>query len=209
MKKALLYIHGKGGSADEAEYYKTLFTDCEVIGLDYHGKTPWDTKVEFLTIYDRLVRLYDSISIMANSIGAYFAMNAWANVKIEHAFFISPIVSMEKLIIGMLKQSGITECELADKGEIKTPRGDVLSWKYFCHVRENPIVWRVPTDILYGENDNLTSMDTISLFAEDTGATLTVMKNGEHWFHTDEQMKFLNNWLKNCLKNAQNTGTDF
>ena len=21
------------------------------------------------------------------------------------------------------------------------------------------------------------------------------MENGEHWFHTDEQMKFLDNWI--------------
>ena len=27
-------------------------------------------------------------------------------------------------------------------------------------------------------------------------ATLTVMEGGEHWFHTDEQMQFLNDWIK-------------
>ncbi len=26
--------------------------------------------------------------------------------------------------------------------------------------------------------------------------TLTIMKNGEHWFHTEEQMKFLDSWIK-------------
>jgi len=26
------------------------------------------------------------------------------------------------------------------------------------------------------------------------------MKNGEHWFHTEEQMKFLDNWIKNLIK---------
>ena len=25
--------------------------------------------------------------------------------------------------------------------------------------------------------------------------TLTVMRNGEHWFHTEEQMKFLDEWI--------------
>ena len=24
---------------------------------------------------------------------------------------------------------------------------------------------------------------------------LSIMKNGEHWFHTDEQMKFLDEWI--------------
>ena len=27
-------------------------------------------------------------------------------------------------------------------------------------------------------------------------ATLTVMEGGEHWFHTEEQMAFLDNWIK-------------
>ena len=40
-------------------------------------------------------------------------------------------------------------------------------------------------------------METISEFANKTGAALTIMKNGEHWFHTDEQMKFLDNWIRN------------
>jgi hypothetical protein len=33
------------------------------------------------------------------------------------------------------------------------------------YVRENPIEWRVPTKILYGSNDNLTSLDTVREFA--------------------------------------------
>ena len=32
----VLYVHGRGGSADEAEHYKALFQDGNVIGLDYN-----------------------------------------------------------------------------------------------------------------------------------------------------------------------------
>ena len=39
------------------------------------------------------------------------------------------------------------------------------------------------------------SYDTIVDFASKIKATLTVMKSGEHWFHTKEQMEFLDNWL--------------
>ncbi len=45
--------------------------------------------------------------------------------------------------------------------------------------------------------DNLTSIETISEFAGRIGASLTVMKDGEHWFHTEEQMEFLDDWLRN------------
>lgn len=36
-------------------------------------------------------------------------------------------------------------------------------------------------------------------FAERIGATLTVMKGGEHWFHTERQMNFLNQWIKDSM----------
>jgi len=43
---AVIYIHGKGGSATESEHYKPLFPDNEVIGLDYQTFTPWETGKE-------------------------------------------------------------------------------------------------------------------------------------------------------------------
>ena len=39
---AVIYIHGKGGSATESEHYKPLFPHCEVMGLDYQTFSPWD-----------------------------------------------------------------------------------------------------------------------------------------------------------------------
>lgn len=46
--------------------------------------------------------------------------------------------------------------------------------------------------ILYIENDTLTFYSTIPDFAERTISTLlTVMKNGEYWFHTENYMAFL------------------
>ena len=53
----------------------------------------------------------------------------------------------------------------------------------------------MPTHILYGENDDLTSFETICEFANRAGATLTVMKNGEHRFSAAEQMHFLDDWI--------------
>lgn len=47
MDKAVIYIHGKGGNAEEAIHYKPLFSDCDVIGLDYTEQFPWEAKEEF------------------------------------------------------------------------------------------------------------------------------------------------------------------
>ena len=40
----------------------------------------------------------------------------------------------------------------------------------------------------------------VRAFAEKTGAVLTVMPGGEHWFHTDEQMRFLDDWITESRK---------
>ena len=42
MRQLVLYIHGKGGNAMEADHYKTLFAGYDVVGLDYHADSPWD-----------------------------------------------------------------------------------------------------------------------------------------------------------------------
>ena len=49
---------------------------------------------------------------------------------------------------------------------------------------------------IQGEKDNLTSYETILNFTNKSKAHLTIMKGGEHWFHTDEQIEFLDNWIK-------------
>lgn len=109
--------------------------------------------------------------------------------------YANGVADMEKLISNMMQWANVSEAELAEKGEIPTSFGETLSWRYLCYVREHPINWRVPTRILYGEHDNLTSIETIEAFAERIGAELTVMPGGEHWFHTPEQMRFLDDWI--------------
>ena len=53
MKDLIVYVHGKGGSAEEAEYYKTLFPNSEVIGFDYQSQTPWEARKEFSAFFFR------------------------------------------------------------------------------------------------------------------------------------------------------------
>ena len=92
--------------------------------------------------------------------------------------------------------TNVTEAELEQRKIILTEFGEELSWEYLCYVRNHPLNWQVPTSILYGEKDNLTSIETMRIFAEKQGATFTVMKDAEHWFHTEEEMKFLKEWIR-------------
>ncbi len=199
MKKLIIYIHGKGGTSQEAEHYKSLCSDYDVFGFDYKGNTPWETEEEFQKMFDEKAKAYGEITVIANSIGAYFTVNALQDRDIAKALFISPIVNMEKLICDMMIWASVSEKELFEKGEIETDFGETLSWIYLCYVREKAVKWTAPTEILYGDRDNLTSLETVTDFAEKHGAGLTVMSGGEHWFHTEEQMKFLDEWIRIIL----------
>ena len=200
MRRFVIYVHGKGGSAEEAKHCRPLFPDSDVIGFDYHAQTPWEAKEEFPRFFDLHSKGYDSVILIANSIGAFFSMNALGEKNISQAMFISPIVNMEQLIADMMMWSHVTEAELESKIEIPTEYGETLSWEYLCYVRKHPIKWSVPTCILYGGKDHLTSWETVSGFADQIGAKLTVMKDREHWFHTEEQMKVLDQWISSSIR---------
>lgn len=168
---AVLYIHGKDGSATESKHYKPLFPNCDVLGLDYQSFTPWETGKEIHHAVEELKIRYENVILIANSIGAFFSMNAGIDQMIPKAYFISPVVDMEKL------------------------NGVELTGEWLRYVKSHPVVWNVPTHILYGSKDNLIPFEVISGFAHKHNCTLTVMENGEHWFHTEEQMVFLDDWV--------------
>ena len=196
-ERIVVYVHGMGGSADEAEHFVPLFPGCGVIGFDYRASTPWEAKEEFGAYFAGLSEKYQRVTLVANSIGAFFSVASGIDKYLDRAYFISPVADMEHLILDMLSSAGATEDELKEKGVIHTGFGEDLSWKYLSYVREHPAVWNVQTDILYGSRDVLIRRESVEGFARRTGARLTVFEGGEHWFHTPEQMSFLDGWIRN------------
>lgn len=199
MKKLVVYVHGKGGSAGEAEHYRPLFDGCEVVGFDYRAQTPWEARDEFPRYFEHLHVTCNSLTLIANSIGVFYSMTSLSGKYIDRALFISPVVDMENLIRNMMSWANVTEDELRSRKEIQIGFGETLSWDWLCDVRNHPLRWTVPTRILYGDRDNLTSPETMSAFAARIGAQLTVMPRGEHWFHTPEQMAFLDYWIMDSI----------
>ena len=195
-KSVVLYVHGKGGSASESEHYVNLFPKCDVVGFDYQASSPWEAVEEFRDKIASLRGRYDQVILIANSIGAFFSMSAGIGGDIRNAYFISPIVNMEKLITDMMMWAGVTEQDLAERQIIPTDFGEDMSWEYLEYVRNHPLRWEAPTTILYGSKDHLQSLETVTAFAQAHHADLTVMDGGEHWFHTQEQMEFLDNWIR-------------
>ena len=141
MRRFVIYVHGKGGCAEEAKHYQPLFPDSDVIGFDYHAQTPWEAKEEFPRFFDLHSEGYDSVILIANSIGAYFSMNALAEKNISQAMFISPIVNMERLIEDMMMWSNVTEAELESKKEIphRVWRNLILGVSVLCAKAPNRV----------------------------------------------------------------------
>ena len=82
MDKAVIYIHGKGGNAEEAIHYKPLFSNCDVIGLDYTAQFPWEAKEEFPLLFNSIYRNYKSTPFSFSRItvrAASFRLNFFAH----------------------------------------------------------------------------------------------------------------------------------
>ena len=199
MKRAILYVHGKGGSAAEADRFRAICPGFDVLGVDYRGELPWEAAPQIAAAYDEARRQYDRIFLLANSIGAYFSMLALPDRALDRALFVSPVLDMERLILDMMGWAGVSEQALREQGEIPTDFGETLSWEYLSYVREHPIAWQAPTEILYAGGDHLVSRQTVERFAAEHGAGLTVLEDGEHWFHTKAQLAFLDGWVKRVL----------
>lgn len=83
MEKVILYIHGKNGSYMEVEQYRKNCIGFDMVGIDYQDDVPWVVQDQIRAAYDKACERYNHIYIIANSIGAYFAMHALQNCDIE------------------------------------------------------------------------------------------------------------------------------
>ena len=120
---------------------------------------------------------------------------------IKNSVFLSPVVNMKIIIDNMMLWSNTTEKELEEKLEIKTNFGQTLYWDYYKYVKENPIInWNKKTFVLYGNKDNLQDENIIKNFCNDFNCSLTILENGEHYFHTEEQLEFYKNWIDKVIR---------
>ncbi len=144
---------------------------------------------------------YEQINIWACSMGAYFSLLACKDEDINKCLFLSPVVDMKTIIDNLMVLCNINEKNLKEKLEIKTVFGQTLYWDYYTYVKNNPIIkWDKKTYILYGKNDNLQNENIIRDFCKRFNCNLSILDNGEHYFHTKEQLNFYENWLDSIIK---------
>lgn len=143
---------------------------------------------------------YEEINLWACSMGAYFSLQAFKDENIKKCLFLSPIINMNVLIKFLMLVSGVSEDELKEKQEIKTEFGQTLYWDYYKYVKENPILsWDKETYILYGSKDSEQTKNIINGFCRSFNSNLTILENGEHYFHTKEQLDFYKKWLDKII----------
>ena len=204
-KRAFLFLHGQMGCKEEAEPFAQAICPkgYQVLSIDLPGHgmhrdkeeelTPWTAVPEIQSAIHWAQDCWDSLSLRANSIGAYLALLAFQSP--DSVLLVSPILDMERLILKRLDWVGVSEAQLEQRGEIAVSPGQTLSWEYLCWVREHPVCsWTCPVHILYGSGDNMTPRQVIETYARRHDVTLTVVEGGEHWFHTPEQLAILRKW---------------
>ena len=195
-KKVVVYIHGLYGSSKEVDDYSYLTDEYDVVGLDYQDGNPWELKDIIRTEFEKIIKNYQEVVVIANSIGAFYSYEYLSDFNIKQAFFISPIADMSQIIFNIMMKEGISKKELEEKKYITCKDGTVLSYDFYMYISSYFDNWQVPTDILYGSNDELVYIENIADFlAEHPNARLTIKQGSEHYFHTEEEKEFIKNWI--------------
>ena len=175
-EKVFFYVHGLHGRKEEALTFAEVAVPkaYQVLGVDLPvERKPWEVLPLLNEVRKLLYRDWLSVSVRANSIGAWFSLLTFHSMNVHQALFVSPILDMKKFI------------------ELMTQRED----DYYEWVVNNPVTrWDTPTYILRPEIDMIVGEEVGRDFISRHPCQVTLMPDGEHWFHTPEQLAFLKEW---------------
>ena len=177
-ESVFLFVHGLHGNKEESVPFAEVAVPLgyQVLGIDLPlERKPWEVLPLLFEVRDYLYGNWREVSIRANSIGAWFSLLSFQERQVEQALFVSPLLDMRRFI-----------------EEQPTREEEYYSW-----VLEHPVTrWSAPTSILRPEVDPVVSEESVRDFIRQHNCRVTLMKEGEHWFHTPEQFSFLREWEK-------------
>ncbi|MGN0688363.1 MAG: alpha/beta hydrolase [Oscillospiraceae bacterium] len=207
-RKIFIHVHGKMSRKEYAEAFaetaETKGWQTLSFDLPEHGERTdtayrcdvWNGIHDLNVIAEYAFSGWETVSLFACSLGAYFSLNAYTDRAFVKCLFQSPIVDMEWLVRHMMQWSGVSEKQLEEKQEIMTEI-DVLRWDYYRYILSHPVSrWDFPTAILYGAKDNLQPIESIRSFAGKFGASVTVSEQSEHPFMAAEDFAVVAKWLQ-------------
>lgn len=137
---------------------------------------------------------FSQVSLFACSMGAYFSLLAYRDEVLAQTLLLSPVVDMKRIIENLMLYAQVSPEQLERQKQIATPF-KTLYWDYYRYAVEHPVAWEKKTALLYGAKDFLCEFDYVKDFADRAHADMTVYEEGEHFFHTEEQMAFYRDWL--------------
>ncbi len=210
-----LFIAVHGDQSHKTDDVMVIFAEeavskgYQVLGFDLpeHGERKEDSRlckvqncVEDLNKVMRYAHtLSNNVGLFGCSIGAYFSMLAYKDEQIEQALFLSPVVDMKRVIDDMMTWFDVSD-ERLEREQIVTTPVKTLYWDYYQYVLEHPVEWnKIPTALLYGARDDICEFDDVKNFAERNCAKMTIAESGEHFFHTEQQLVFLREWLHSSI----------
>lgn len=180
--KVFLFVHGQGGNKEEAIPFAEIAVPkgYQVIGIDLPVMDQsWEVLAMFNEVKEYLYQNYDSVSIRANSIGAWFSLLCFQDKVIDQALFVSPILNMRVFIEGMQEKDDT----------------------YYDWIIKHPIMqWTADTFILRPKIDLIVKDKVYDSFLGKFECQVQEVENGEHWFHTPEQLLAMQQWENSVIK---------
>jgi len=180
--KVFLYVHGMHGHKEEAEAFAEVACPkgYQVLGIDLPVMNkPWEVLPLLDEVKEYLYSNWESVSLRTNSVGTWFSLQVFQGEKVDKALFVSPLLDMRRFIENMPSREE-----------------DYYQW-----VLEHPVTsWNIPTCVLKPDVDLVVSDEVGKEFVATHYCDVTVMKGGEHWFHTPEQMAYLKQWEEKVLE---------
>lgn len=211
-ERVVVAVHGAQSSKTDVPFrlLAEALPDRQILSFDLpeHGDRKEEPSLckppvcvrELSAVLNFAENRWKDVGLFAVSMGAYFSLLACPGRRISHAWFLSPVVDMERLTRDMMGWFQISEARLKQEQAIPTPMGQTLYWDDVCWIRSHPIAqWSFPTDILRGAGDTLVAGETVTAFAEHFSCRLRTVRGAEHWFHTPEDLASLADWIRETV----------
>lgn len=210
--KAYIYVHGKMSYKESAEKfakiadkkgYQTISFDLPKHGERSEQSEPcdiWNGRKDLLKIAKYSWERWNSLSLYACSLGAHFSLYSYPGWAFKNCLFQSPIVNIDYLVDRLFEWYQLSEDILRDRKVIETPL-HTLTWEYYMFIRENPVSeWKIPTSILYAQNDGLQSRQVMEEFAQKYNCNLTIANNCNHGFDQGNDKEIEKEWLERVIE---------
>lgn len=206
--RAVIGVHGQFSNRRDpvmAQYGNVIASrGDQLISFDLpaHGDrqddkafNPMEASPEVRT-FARLARSQSTeVSLLANSIGAYFSLCDTPAGTFERAWMVSPLLDLEYYIRDIMAEYSVTDEQLEAQTVIDTPRG-VLERSYLRFVEEHPARLNAPSWIIRGDQDEVVPLNALSRFVGAPGVELVQVEGGQHFLGQPPHLDTVVAWFE-------------